>query len=658
MYNLLSLEFILYFLYSLGAIFLSVFIPGNVILRFAKIKLPALSEFVVSMTIGTSVLVLIGFIFGYLNLRFISILYILFCVIVWFYRKFWNDFSLKFSKNFLFSTLLILCGVTLQLIPAFLFNIVRSDGLSFCCIMVSDNLYFAALSQELVYRVPPFESGLYGVAVHNYHYMSNLFVAEISRIFQIPISIFQFQVSSVYLSVMLGLSVLAFGRAISKRWAFSWWLLFFTFFGGDFIWLVIFWLHGPAHMFTMSSLEDGVKFLSNPPRAYAIVQLFGGMTLLTYFFKNKSYPMLVLTAIIMGTLIGFKVYVGIFALLGIVAIGILNLFRKDYKYLLLAIASVLISAILYFPVNRGAGGLYFTSFWFFENFIVQPYLGLERLELARVIFRDDGKILKSLFFELIFIALTVFSLFGTKLIALMQFPASARLLPKNLHIFLIAGIVPSLVAGFFFQQTSGGSNTFNFLVNALTAFSIYVASVMTIVSSLKKVGIAITILVIGMTIPRVAYETYASIKRISTDEIYYFTNNEVEAMRFLKNQPQGLTFVDHKHFAMDEVSPYIRFYTSQPMFASGIGILESHGVKLDQKKKIALVIEEGEDATLSARMLANNKISYILTGTRNPQLLYTGNMYADVIFKNSEITIFAPSKEKADILMEKNKYEK
>ena len=47
------------------------------------------------------------------------------------------------------------------------------------------------------------------------------------------------------------------------------------------------------------------------------------------------------------------------------------------------IIALLISAAIYFPVNIGAGGLYFTGLWIFENFAVQPLLGQEHLILAK-----------------------------------------------------------------------------------------------------------------------------------------------------------------------------------------------------------------------------------------------------------------------------------
>ena len=189
MYSLLSVQFIFFFAYSFIAIILLVLIPGNVFVKQTRIKFSLLSEFVISAAVGSALLVSLGFLLGFANLRFLTYFYGAFAVIFWIYKKYWKGFRISLTKPYLYALTIITVGSFLQLVSTFLFNVMKTDGLSYCCTMVSDYLYFAALSQELVERVPPYEPGLYGVVVHNYHYLSNLFIAEISRIFFIPINI-------------------------------------------------------------------------------------------------------------------------------------------------------------------------------------------------------------------------------------------------------------------------------------------------------------------------------------------------------------------------------------------------------------------------------------------------------------------------------------
>jgi hypothetical protein len=401
----------------------------------------------------------------------------------------------------------------------------------------------------------------------------------------------------------------------------------------------------------MSSLEDGAKFLSNPPRAYAVIQFMGGLSLLKIVLqKNKNLALIFVTSLVFGTLIGFKVYIGIFGLVGLFVLAVVSIFRKNIYNKLLFVCTLAISLMIYIPVNKNAGGLYFTSFWFFENFIVQPYLQLERLELARRIFAEDSKPLKAFAFEVLYVGITVFALFGTKLLGLIQSRKSLNLFPVELHIFLIAGIIPSLIVGFFFQQTSGGSNTFNFLVNVFVFGSIYTAATVFWLTSFKKVGFLIAVVIIGLTIPRVFFETKQNVRRLTTHQMLTLSNNQLNAFSFLSAQPKGLVVVDHTYFALDKSSPYIAYFSNQPMFLSGIQILESHNVKVTKPISVQTIIMDGGLSDV-ARAIKTNNISYIVLGPKTSLFATNSAIFLDTIYKNKEVNVLKANHQKIDTIL-------
>lgn len=643
MSSLLVPEFFLYFLFSSIAIFIVIFIPGYVVLKSLQLGQKFLFNTVQSLVIGTAMWVAQGFLLGFLGLRVVTYLYI-FVFILFFLRvKKFKRPIINFGKNEVFVFLLILVGVFVQSSAAFFMGVRSSHGLSFCCVDISDNLYFASLSQAVSNNIPPFEPGLFGVVVKNYHYLSNVFVGELVRIFNLPVMFVQFQVSNIYLPVMLGLTTLVFGRAVTKKWSFSYWLLFFIYFGGDFVWFILLFRDNP-NIFSMSSLEDGAKFLSNPPRAYAVIQLMGGLSLLKVMLGTKKNIASVLTAsLVFGTLIGFKVYVGIFALVGLGALALMGIFKRKRYYGVLFICTFIIALMVYLPVNKNAGGLYFTSFWFFENFIVQPGLHLERLELARRIFFDDHKVLKSLAFDSLFMLVTIVALFGTKLIGIVQTKGSAKILSQQMHVFFLSGIAVSFVFGFFFQQSSGGSNTFNFIVNIFIFLSVYCAATMTWINSkMRKIGIVLSIAVIILTIPRVVNEFQSNIKKITSWNVTTFPKNEISGLEFLSQQQRGLVLVDHTHFKLDDISPYMSLYSEQPMFLSGLGILDSHGVEAKERKKQYESIINGSvlDAT---KTIYNTHINYVIT---IPHGLDKLSPYSESLYMNDNIQIIKINRDK------------
>ncbi len=150
MYNLLSFEFIFFFIYSFIAIFFSIFIPGSLAIRFSKYSLPPLLSFVLPFVAGTAIWVFLGFVIGFLNIRFLSYAYVIGCAMVWFFLNRKIRPRLGISKSMLPVAGLITLGALMQMTFGIFMGVQEAKGISFCCIDASDNLYFLSLSNEIV----------------------------------------------------------------------------------------------------------------------------------------------------------------------------------------------------------------------------------------------------------------------------------------------------------------------------------------------------------------------------------------------------------------------------------------------------------------------------------------------------------------------------
>ena len=115
----------------------------------------------------------------------------------------------------------------------------------------------------------------------------------------------------------------------------------------------------------------------------------------------------------------------------------------------------------------------FTGFWRFEDFVVQPVLGLSRLELARRVFLDHNNIVRALLYDLFFAFLYIFFSAGTLLLGLFQTKRSIQKIPGDFTIVLVAGLISTCIAGFFFIQKTGGANTSQFLISIYIVGAIY-----------------------------------------------------------------------------------------------------------------------------------------------------------------------------------------
>jgi hypothetical protein len=638
MVTLLSISFWLNFFYFYIAVFIANFIPGDVVLK--KIKLSIFQRLVLGISIGMVLWAWQGILFGYLNLRWLSYIYLLVFIFIWL------KYSLKktlqeirvYKKKIKVDSLLILLivlGVLIQISVVWTNGIYTKNGLFFCCGNTFDNLLQISITDQIVKQIPPFEPGMYGTYIHNYHYWGNLVLAELIRIFKLPLIATQFQYATILISLLLGLNGVVVGQLLGLRRSFSRWLVFFLYFGGDLIFLLTFFL-GKGINFSMSSLEDGSKFLTNYPRAFSIVLFFAGFNLLIIWLRKKDKYSGLLMATIMGSLIGFKVYTGIFALVGLGALALYYCLSKKFKYAAFMLPAFLLSLIVYIPVNSGAGGLYFIYLWLFENFASQRALGLNNLILAHYIYLSHNNIPRIILDEIFFVLIYIFAIFGTKLVALLQNKRSLFLLGKEINIFLLSGILVSTIGGFFFQQYSGGSNTFNFTVSVFIISSIYCALALYYFFNKitnKHLKYLLIILVISLTIPRVMNEIRLNISRLIRSDGFLIINEELAGLEKLKqiSDKNSLILIDHGVFVVDRESAYISFLTDRHMFLSGQGDeLNAHAINFKEQQLAEDIVLKHPLPIPIGKTLQKNKINYILTDP----LHYLGSTYSAHFVKN------------------------
>jgi hypothetical protein len=163
-----------------------------------------------------------------------------------------------------------------------------------------------------------------------------------------------------------------------------------------------------------------------------------------------------LFCIICGVILGFKVYVGIFALSGLIALLIYFLIKRKFANLVPIFIAFIVSLIIYLPVNSGAGGLYFTGMWRVEDYvqIAEYHLGLSILALD--IYKQHKNLLRIIEYDSFFFLLYVISSFGLKIFGLVQNKKTISIAPWELHVFLGGGIITSFILGVFFSRIRWG----------------------------------------------------------------------------------------------------------------------------------------------------------------------------------------------------------
>ncbi|MCL4378871.1 MAG: hypothetical protein M1409_10965, partial [Actinobacteria bacterium] len=636
--SVLSLTFWLSSLYFILAIFLAFYIPG--VFFISKLKLGKFQETVLSFVVGMVLWGWQGMIFGYANIRFASYFYILFFLLFWLKRLKLSKFKFalpSWEKYDYILVVVFIAGILSQLSSIWFSGILVKQGLSFCCGMPPDNILNVAITNQIATHFPPFEPGYYGKFVANYHYWDSLVMGELIRVFKLPLIATNFQFMTVFISLFLGLSALVMSQILGLRKAFKRWLVLLLYLGGDLVWFIVIFTRG-MQIFNMHPMESGQQFLENLPRAFSVVVLFASLSLFVVWIRKKDALLTVILSLVFSSLIGFKIYTGLLIFPGLAILVLYGLLKKDNKYLLLFLLTSLFSAIIYLPVNAGAGGLYYSGPWRFEDFIMQGYFGkLNNLELARRVYLAHNSWLRVLEYELIYAALFIFATFGTKLLGLIQTRKSMARFPKELHLLIIPGFIVSFILGSFFLQRSGGSNTFNFLVSIFIVGSIYTALALdNLIKDKNKFFAAFVIIVVLLfTLPRGIDQVYENLTNIKNGAGFIITTQELKGLDALKNiQTDKLVLVDPA-FSEDVLSPYVSFMSNQRMFLSGEwDELDAHNINYsDRSQALSIILNSPYPSSVSAE-LARYNVGYIYMKSQDRLFATDSSKFLKPVFNN------------------------
>lgn len=641
MYSPFEPLFWAYALYFLLAATLAFFIPGNLLLR--KLKLDIFSEIILSIIVGFVIWSLQGFIFGYLQLRWLTYIYLLTNVGTWatFYaRKFFNQ--VRFKQHDLLLSVILIIGTLIQLSSIWPNGIVVNEGLYFCCGM-PDTLYHLALTSELVTQFPPHEPGISGVVLQNYHYLSNLGVADLIRIFHLPLISTQYQYMTVLMSILLGLSVLVLANLLNFARTVKIWLLLLLFFCGDIIFLLSY-LNGKGINFLYTTLENAQSLWISPPRFYAVVVFFAGLSLFALWLKKKDLFTGIIMAIVFASLISIKIYVGAIMLAGLGVLAIIYLFKKEYRMLLPLLVFYLVSSAIFLPINSKSGGLFYSGFWRFEDFAAQPSLGLIPLALAQQIFAEHHNSLRVLLYDLYFGFLyTIFSA-GVLMLGLFQTKNSLKNLPQYFTLTLTVGLLATCAAGFFFLQKTGGSNSGQFLISIYVIGIIYAAVAIAwwLGKLPPKFAVILGVVLLSLISTRVIHDATIRINTLKDSTGPSVTGSTLNSLKYFtktKTSDTVLTFDEANFNCL-----LIKIIGKSSAFTCTLGAPADRGVDLTNKIAIRQIIFQGKNLEKSKTLLKANKISYIYMPKTEVKASNIGKMNLQKVYENETVIILTQNK--------------
>lgn len=603
-FPLFSLGFLFSFILFLLSSLCSFYLPGRLLLHNRKLSFGL--QLFLSFVVGIVLWGIQAYMLGYLHLRMLTYLYLLSILIIAYRRKIpvvsdmlqsWN-----FIKDNILLSIFVLIGVIGQMIIVIGSGVMYPDGLRFIGGNGVDGVMHLAYIRSIVHYFPPIEPGLAGHPLVNYHYWSDLIIAELIRIWHIPTTHAFFQFFPLFIS-----SLTAFGAyQLMKYWGFSRkagiLAIFFLFFGGDATYALLLLIHQKLN-FVTPAIDNGADQFFNMPNAFARPIFLAGILTLGYWIKEKSWFYGVITAAIFISLVGIKIYYGIFVLFGLsLLVGFLvikellrslkekRLRLNEQRYLLPFILVLIGAAAVYLPANQASGGLIFAPLEWPKIFIGPDVINWGDWWLRQNVYSSTHNYKSIVVIDAIAVIIALISIHGTRLLGLLPSRLIYRRLGWEMIIFLLPTIFVFHLLGLFTLQVSGGLNVFNFFAVSTVVMSLLTAMLVdtALFARKKLIGSILLVLIILLTVPRVIYEDIIHSKELLNPQTNSFliSNDELAAFAYIRNHtPKDAIVQSDPTDAYDSQSPYVSFGSDRLTYVSGVFLQRTHNQPVDGRLK-------------------------------------------------------------------------
>ena len=322
-----------------------------------------------------------------------------------------------------------------------------------------DGIWHISLINQIMDKVPPQNPIFAGMELKNYHYFYDLLIALTSFITNIPVLDLVFRFYPIIFSLILGISSYYLIKLIttsSKAILFS---IYLVYFAGSFGWIVEYIKQGHLGGESAFWANQSISFNLNPPFAISLLIVIAILQLL---FKLRTKTSIFSLIILSGTLISFKAYGAVIILLTLFLICVL---KKEGKYLLVFLGSLVISLLLFVSnFTIGQSLIIFSPFWFIHSMIDSPdRVGWTRLTLARIVGLETGNWFKFISSEAISLTLFIVGNLGTRFFSLFSLVKIKEIFKDTFKLTLFTVSALSLLIPIIVIQAGNPWNTIQFI---------------------------------------------------------------------------------------------------------------------------------------------------------------------------------------------------
>ena len=513
----------------------------------------------------------------------------------------------------------------------------NGSGLGFWGANGHDGIWHVALSESLSrgsFLMPIFA----GAPLQNYHIGFDLILAFLNRVTSIPMHNLYFQILPPIFALLIGILTYKFVFSWTKSDLSAFWSTFFVYFGGGFGWITG---HGESAFWS----QQAISTLINPPFALSLIFLLLGLLLLSKLEKKFTLLNFTLAILVFGCLIEIKVYAGVLGLGALLVTGIYSFVsQKKFDILKVFTGSLLLSLILYLPLNKSSVGLLaFQPFWFLETMMgMSDRIGWAKFYSAMLTYKSGHVWIKAVAAYSLAFAIFIIGNFGTRIIFLIK-----KFKLNQLNVFIYSIIGAGIIIPMFFLQRGTPWNTIQFFYYSLF-FSSILAGV--VVSQIKNK--IILFVVVMLTIPTTI---------ITLRDVYIpsrppamLSNDELSALDFLSKQPKGTVltkpFDEIASKAAENNPPrplylyastaYVSAFSKHQTFLEDEINLDITSYDWRQRREKVLNWYKEDDFQVKKDFLRENNIKYIYWIKNGVSPLDLEKLFLSNIYENNLITIY------------------
>ncbi|MDQ5951193.1 MAG: hypothetical protein QG639_470 [Patescibacteria group bacterium] len=633
-YALNDFQFWLYGVISLIAVITSCYFPGWLTIKSLNIS-SKLSEVLLSIVTGLVLWSFQAVVFGYLQIRFITYIYlVLVLFFIWKSRK--EVFhSLKAASKELVSLpkvvlIALLIAVFFQVYAQVGSGLKTDSGVGFYFVYSVDGVMHLCYIQSMAEEFPPVEPGYAGKQLENYHYWGDLVLAEFVRIWDIPVIHLFFQYAPIQLIIITSLLLIQLIRTLKGSWLAQNISLFLITFGSDAAFIISQYFNRSWGN-NIAALDTGVSFIFNMPQVFSRIVLLAILLLFLAWTQSRQTKALLLMAALAASLFGFKVYYGLYIAIGLGFVGLYlivshinayrkktnnwleigsSFFKKNSGITLSFLLFAILAAAIFFPTNGNSGGLFYEPLAWSKKFLSVENFNYQDWFLRMQVYEQAGNSRNIIAYNSLAVSITLLAIYGARLLGFTPFGKGVKSFPTEFLWLLIPANSIFMLIGFLFLQTTGGFNIYNFLITPILSFIIFASlSISEMKNHLLK--FALLFIVVVLNTPRSYFQFTEYAQRYSLQKPDYVVSaKELELLNQLSRLEKGTVQADTGN-NYEHSTPYVSFFSNQQTHLGGENLIKMEAQLIENRRNEMMDLFSSPNDQEVSKKMSQNHIDYL-----------------------------------------------